>query len=74
MGSPLTTSTSPDRRTGPAYLVTKTGRPKQRGWLLTQRGNYGDASGEYAYIDARHDLKVDIELLESFVSKPEQKD
>jgi catechol 2,3-dioxygenase-like lactoylglutathione lyase family enzyme len=36
------------------------------GMELTQRGKYGDASGEYAYLDATKDLKCFIELLESF--------
>ena len=36
------------------------------GMTLTQRGKYGDASGEYAYLDATKDLKCFIELLESF--------
>lgn len=36
------------------------------GWPLIQRGKYGDASGQYAYVDAHADLKVDLELLESF--------
>ena len=31
-----------------------------------QRGKYGDASGEYAYLDANADLKCVIELLESY--------
>lgn len=36
------------------------------GMPCTQRGKYGDASGEYAYIDARQDLKCFIELLENY--------
>ena len=36
------------------------------GMTLTQRGKYGDGSGEYAYLDATKDLKCFIELLESF--------
>jgi len=36
------------------------------GMTLTQRGKYGDASGEYAYLDATKDLKCFLELLESF--------
>ena len=36
------------------------------GMKLTQRGKYGDASGEYAYLDATKDLKCFIELLESY--------
>ena len=31
-----------------------------------QKGNYGTGSGMYAYIDARKDLKLIFELLESF--------
>jgi len=31
-----------------------------------QRGKYGDASGEYAYLDAAKDYKCVIELLESY--------
>ncbi len=31
-----------------------------------QRGKYGNASGEYAYIDATKDLKCVIELLEDY--------
>jgi catechol 2,3-dioxygenase-like lactoylglutathione lyase family enzyme len=33
---------------------------------LVQRGKYGDASGEYAYVDATADLKCFIELLENY--------
>ena len=36
------------------------------GMPCTQRGKYGNASGEYAYIDARNDLKCFIELLENY--------
>ena len=36
------------------------------GMTLMQRGKYGDASGEYAYLDATRDLKCVIELLESY--------
>ena len=36
------------------------------GMTMTQRGKYGDASGEYAYLDATKDLKCFIELLESY--------
>ncbi|MCL2420899.1 MAG: VOC family protein [Defluviitaleaceae bacterium] len=39
---------------------------EQFGMTLTQRGKYGDASGEYAYLDATKDLKCFIELLESY--------
>ena len=36
------------------------------GMITTQRGKYGDATGEYAYLDATKDLKLFIELLESY--------
>jgi len=36
------------------------------GMITTQRGKYGDASGEYAYLDATKDLKLFVELLENF--------
>jgi len=36
------------------------------GMICTQRGKYGDASGEYAYLDATADLKCFIELLEGY--------
>ena len=36
------------------------------GMKLVQRGKYGDASGEYAYLEAYDDLKCLVELLESF--------
>jgi len=36
------------------------------GMICTQRGVYGDGSGEYAYLDATADLKCFIELLESY--------
>jgi len=36
------------------------------GMITTQRGKYGDASGEYAYLDATKDLKLFVELLESY--------
>jgi len=36
------------------------------GMTVTQRGKYGDASGEYAYVDATGDLKCFVELLESY--------
>jgi len=36
------------------------------GMICTQRGKYGDASGEYAYLDATKDLKCFIELLENY--------
>lgn len=36
------------------------------GMPCAQRGKYGDASGEYAYVDATQQLKCFIETLESF--------
>ena len=36
------------------------------GMKLLQRGKYGDASGEYAYLDAYDDLKCLVELLENY--------
>lgn len=36
------------------------------GMTCVQRGKYGDGSGEYAYLDATKDLKVLVELLESY--------
>ena len=36
------------------------------GMKLTQRGKYNDASGEYAYLDARAQLSCFIELLCSY--------
>ncbi|MFV0401562.1 MAG: VOC family protein [Oscillospiraceae bacterium] len=39
---------------------------EKAGMSCVQRGKYGDASGEYAYVDATKDLKCIIELLESF--------
>jgi methylmalonyl-CoA/ethylmalonyl-CoA epimerase len=36
------------------------------GMTLVQRGLYGDASGQYAYLDGSNDYKCLIELLESF--------
>jgi len=39
---------------------------EKQGWPLVQRGKYGDASGQYAYLDANNDLKIWLELLESF--------
>ena len=36
------------------------------GMITTQRGKYGDGSGEYAYLDATKDLKLFIETLESY--------
>jgi len=39
---------------------------EKKGWKLAQRGKYGDASGQYAYLDSNKDLKFWLELLESF--------
>ncbi|NMA33639.1 MAG: VOC family protein [Clostridiaceae bacterium] len=36
------------------------------GMKCLQRGRYGDGNGEYAYMDARSELKCIIELLESY--------
>jgi len=36
------------------------------GWQLQQWGRYGDASGEYAYLDSVADLKCLVETLESY--------
>ena len=36
------------------------------GMKCTQRGKYGNATGEYAYMDATEDLKCFIELLEDY--------
>ncbi len=36
------------------------------GMNCVQRGKYGNAGGEYAYMDAREDLKCFIELLENY--------
>lgn len=36
------------------------------GMKLVQRGKYGDASGEYAYLDAYDSMKCLIELLENY--------
>ncbi|MCL2405461.1 MAG: VOC family protein [Defluviitaleaceae bacterium] len=36
------------------------------GMTTTQRGKFGDASGEYAYLDATKDLKLFVELLEGY--------
>ena len=38
----------------------------EAGLKCVQQGKYGDASGEYAYLDGSKDLKCVIELLESF--------
>jgi len=37
-----------------------------KGYPTMQKGNYGNGSGMYAYIDTRKELKLIIELLESF--------
>lgn len=39
------------------------------GMPCLQRGKYGDGSGEYAYFDARKQLKCFIETLESYPRK-----
>ncbi|MDR1798881.1 MAG: VOC family protein [Bifidobacteriaceae bacterium] len=54
-----------------AFGVTDTSRRLEAltaefGWPVLQRGRYGDGSGEYAYVGASPDLKVDIETLESY--------
>jgi len=36
------------------------------GMITTQRGKYGNAAGEYAYLDATRDLKLFVELLENY--------
>jgi len=36
------------------------------GFQCVQRGQYGDGSGQYAYLDAWNDLKFMVELLESY--------
>jgi len=38
----------------------------QKGYATTMSGNYGDGSGMYAYLDTVGDLKMIVELLESF--------
>lgn len=38
----------------------------RKGFPVLQYGNYGDGSGMYAYVDARDQLKLILELLESF--------
>ena len=35
------------------------------GMVLEQKGEYGDASGRYTYMNAYKDLKCIVELLES---------
>ena len=39
---------------------------EEKGYPTTMCGNYGDASGMYAYLDTVKDLKIIVELLESF--------
>jgi catechol 2,3-dioxygenase-like lactoylglutathione lyase family enzyme len=52
------------------HVTDTTGRldalQEQFGWPTVQRGKYGDASGEYAYVDCVDDLKVMLETLESY--------
>ena len=40
-------------------------RCEEFGMTLEQKGEYGDASGTYVYMNAYKDLKCIIELLES---------
>lgn len=39
---------------------------EEAGMTLVQRGQYGDASGQYAYLDSNNDYKCMIELLEDY--------
>lgn len=39
---------------------------EEKGYPLLQRGLYGDASGQFAYMDTQGDLKLILELLEDF--------
>jgi len=39
---------------------------EKEGMKCTQQGKYGNASGEYAYVDGTKDLKCFIELLENY--------
>ncbi len=39
---------------------------EEMGIQCVQRGKYGNAKGEYAYMDARDDLKCIVELLENY--------
>ena len=39
---------------------------EKEGLKCVQQGKYGDASGEYAYLDSAKDLKCIVELLESY--------
>lgn len=41
-------------------------RLEAKGYPTTQCGNYGNGSGMYAYLDTTNDLKMIVELLESF--------
>lgn len=53
-----------------AFQVTDTDKRLEQsrafGLQVTQRGKYGDGSGEYAYLDAMADLKCFVETLESY--------
>jgi catechol 2,3-dioxygenase-like lactoylglutathione lyase family enzyme len=53
-----------------AFKVEDTARAvadsEKFGAVFTQQGQYGDAGGQYTYLDATKDLKVFIELLESY--------
>ena len=51
---------------GPDEIEGKIKTLGEKGFPLMQKGNYGNGSGMYAYIDARKDLKLIFELLESF--------
>lgn len=42
---------------------------KEFGMTLEQAGEYGNATGRYAYLDAQKDLKTAIELLENDLKK-----
>lgn len=39
---------------------------EDKGYGTSMYGNYGDGSGMYAYLDTEKDLKMIVELLESF--------
>lgn len=41
-------------------------KAREMGFKVVQQGKYGNAGGEYAYIDAMKDLKCFIETLESY--------
>lgn len=45
-------------------LLGKVKKETGIGW--TQKGNYSDGSGMYAYLDSRSELKATIELLETY--------